>query len=98
MKVLLSLFHTARPSIHQVMDMIKAACMMWLSDEYRCDGLRFDSANDLPHHITQSITWDLREKYPGRILTAEVTPENPQKLHELGFDSLWVHSGYFDIM
>jgi len=82
----------------EVMDMVVAACSMWLSDEYKCDGLRFDSANDLPTHTVQRITWTMREKFPGRLLTAEVTPENPQKLHELGFDSLWVHSGYFDII
>jgi len=32
-------------------------------------------------------------------VTAEqVTPENPMSVHELGFDSVWVHSGYFDII
>ena len=29
---------------------------------------------------------------------AQVTPENPMSVHELGFDSVWVHSGYFDII
>ena len=28
----------------------------------------------------------------------QVTPENPMSVHELGFDSVWVHSGYFDII
>ena len=92
----------------------------------------------------QAMTWAIREKFPGRILTAEVcrllhfpwisshswnrgrllatvfavklsgtssaaqcachtapaqvTPENPMSVHELGFDSVWVHSGYFDII
>ena len=27
-----------------------------------------------------------------------MTPENPMSVHELGFDSVWVHSGYFDII
>ena len=44
------------------------------------------------------MTWRLREEFPGRLLSAEVTPENPQSVHELGFDSVWVHSGYFDII
>ncbi|KAG2424144.1 hypothetical protein HYH02_015227 [Chlamydomonas schloesseri] len=81
----------------EVYDMVQAACVMWLGD-YRCDGLRFDSANDLPRDTIQALTYNLRERFPGRILTAEVTPENPQSVHELGFDSVWVHSGYFDII
>ena len=32
------------------------------------------------------------------IALAQVTPENPMSVHELGFDSVWVHSGYFDII
>eukprot|EP00198_Chlamydomonas_reinhardtii_P005063 XP_001694399.1 predicted protein [Chlamydomonas reinhardtii] len=81
----------------EVYDMVQAACVMWLGD-YRCDGLRFDSANDLPRDTIQALTYHLHERFPGRILTAEVTPENPQSVHELGFDSVWVHSGYFDII
>jgi hypothetical protein len=49
----------------------------WLG-EYKCDGLRFDSANDLPHPLIQRLTWRIKQTYPGRFLTAEVTPENPQ--------------------
>lgn len=41
----------------------------------------------------QAMTWELHEQFPGRILTAEITPENPRGVHELGFDALWVHSG-----
>lgn len=70
---------------------------MWLRD-YNCDGLRFDSANDLPADVVKELTWRLRSAFPGRILTAEVTPENPMSVRELGFDSVWVHSGYFDII
>jgi 1,4-alpha-glucan branching enzyme len=81
----------------EVRDMIYASCQMWLRD-YNCDGLRFDSANDLPADMVKELTWKLREHYPGRILTAEVTPENPMSVRELGFDSVWVHSGYFDII
>lgn len=32
--------------------MVKGTCVMWLN-EYRVDGLRFDSANDLPGHAVQ---------------------------------------------
>lgn len=49
-------------------------------------------------HPRQELTWKLREAFPGRILTAEVTPENPMSVQQLGFDSVWVHSGYFDII
>ena len=28
----------------------------------------------------------------------QVTPENPLSVQQLGFDSVWVHSGYFDII
>ncbi len=37
----------------QVREMLYASCALWLSDAYRCDGLRFDSANDLPHDVIQ---------------------------------------------
>jgi len=81
----------------EVRDMAVAACAMYLQD-YHCDGLRFDSANDLPRDMVQELTWRLREQFPGRLLSAEVTPENPMAVQELGFDSVWVHSGYFDII
>ncbi len=32
------------------------------------------------------------------VTAGQVTPENPMSVHELGFDSVWVHSGYFDII
>lgn len=81
----------------EVCKMVQDACFRMLVD-YRVDGLRFDSANDLPSHLIQRITWALHDACPGRILTAEITPEDPRGVHELGFDSLWVHSGYFDII
>lgn len=81
----------------EVVDMVVAASSMYL-DRYRADGLRFDSANDLSWDVIKRLTWHLHQNYPGRLLTAEVTPENPQSVHELGFDSVWVHSGYFDII
>jgi|LauGreSuBDMM15SN_2_FD.fasta_scaffold1394343_1 1,4-alpha-glucan branching enzyme len=39
----------------QVRDMIEEACRVWLRD-YNCDGLRFDSANDLPAEAVQVMT------------------------------------------
>ncbi|KAG1668585.1 hypothetical protein FOA52_007320 [Chlamydomonas sp. UWO 241] len=81
----------------EVRDYVCAAAAMWLKD-FNCDGLRFDSANDLPADMVKELTTTLRAAYPGRILTAEVTPENPMSVRELGFDSVWVHSGYFDII
>lgn len=67
---------------------------MWL-DEYRCDGLRFDSANDLPWDYIPEWTSYLHDRFTGCLLIAEITPENPEGIHRLGFDSLWTHSGYF---
>jgi hypothetical protein len=32
--------------------MVEATCAGWLS-AFRCDGLRFDSANDLPREVMQ---------------------------------------------
>jgi len=81
----------------EVREMIKAACSMWLG-EYKCDGLRFDSANDLPWDFIPEWTSHLHENYNGCLLIAEITPENPEGIHRLGFDSLWTHSGYFDII
>ena len=81
----------------EVVAMAGDAAEMWLR-EYRCDGLRFDSANDLPRDAIQAMTWRLHQAFPDRLLTAEVTPENPTSITELGFDAVWVHSGYFDIV
>jgi 1,4-alpha-glucan branching enzyme len=36
--------------------MVADACKMWLGD-YRADGLRFDSANDLPREAVHHLTW-----------------------------------------
>mmetsp|Transcript_5310 Transcript_5310/g.19417 ORF Transcript_5310/g.19417 Transcript_5310/m.19417 type:complete len:341 (-) Transcript_5310:160-1182(-) len=77
--------------------MLYESCAIWL-DDFKCDGLRFDSANDLPMDTVQMLTYNLRSNFPDRIMTAEVTPENPVAIHEFGFDSLWVHSGYFDVI
>ena len=101
------IYHEGAPDTHwgrqlalwkrEVVQYIGDAAEMWLA-EYGVDGLRFDSANDLPRDAVQALTWRLHAAWPGRILTAEVTPENPTSITELGFDSVWVHSGYFDII
>ena len=57
----------------EVTDMLRDACASWLGD-FRMDGLRFDSANDLPPQTVQAMTWAMRERFPGRILTAEARP------------------------
>ena len=41
----------------------------------------------------QEVTWALKQGYPGRILSAEITPEDPQLMAQYGFDAIWVHSG-----
>lgn len=46
-----------------------------------------------PDTHTQQVTWALKQGYPGRILTAEITPEDPRLMAEYGFDAIWVHSG-----
>ena len=43
----------------EVRRMVHDACTSWLGD-FRCDGLRFDSANDLPPDVIQPLTWSLR--------------------------------------
>lgn len=81
----------------EVLHMLEESVVHYLTT-YRCDGLRFDSANDLAHDLCRTLTGAAHTAAPGCFLTAEVTPENPQAVHELGFDNLWVHSAYFDII
>jgi hypothetical protein len=42
---------------------------------------------------SQEVTWALKQRYPGRFLSAEITPEDPQLMAQYGFDAIWVHSG-----
>ncbi|KAI3423988.1 hypothetical protein D9Q98_009821 [Chlorella vulgaris] len=81
----------------EVRRMLVGAAAMWLG-EYRMDGLRFDSIKDVPMETVQEITWSMRDRFPGRWLSAEITPEDPQLMAAYGFDAIWVHSGYFDIV
>ena len=43
--------------------------------------------------VPQEVTWALRRDHPAAILTAEITPEDPQLMAAYGFDAIWVHSG-----
>ncbi|MGA1870859.1 MAG: alpha-amylase family glycosyl hydrolase [bacterium] len=79
----------------EVKEYLKAACRMWI-EEYNCDGLRFDSVHNMPWHMLQEMTYEIKHHYPGKILIAEVTPENPAVIMEAGFDSCWVHAAHFD--
>lgn len=79
----------------EVRDYIKAACRMWI-EEYNVDGLRFDSVHNMPWSILREITHDIRRYYPGKLLVAEITPENPAVVSDAGFDACWIHSAHFD--
>ena len=79
----------------EVRDYLTAACRMWI-DEYNVDGLRFDSVHNMPWHLLQELTRELKTSYPEKVLIAEVTPENPAVVTEAGFDACWVHSAHFD--
>jgi 1,4-alpha-glucan branching enzyme len=61
--------------------MLYDACATWLG-VYKMDGLRFDSASQLPMELMQRITWQLREKFPGKLLTADMTPEDPNMMKQ----------------
>ena len=82
---------------NEVYQMLEDACVMWL-EEYRCDGLRFDSVNDLPREVAQRLTYALRERCPGAWLCAEMMHEDPSAVTDLGFDSVWMPYCYFDIV
>ncbi|PHJ25713.1 alpha catalytic domain-containing protein [Cystoisospora suis] len=65
-------------------------------ENYKVDGLRFDSVHNMPWDLLQEMTYVIRSKHPSVILIAEVTPENPQICKGAGFDSCWIHSAYYD--
>lgn len=79
----------------EVKEYLKAACRLWI-EEYNCDGLRFDSVHNMPWHLLQEMTREFKKHYPGKMLIAEVTPEDPAVITEVGFDSCWVHAAHFD--
>ena len=79
----------------EVREYLKAACRMWI-EEYHVDGLRFDSVQNMPWHLLQEMTYEMRAHYPGCFLVAEITPENPAVINDAGFDSCWLHAAHFD--
>eukprot|EP00920_Eleutheroschizon_duboscqi_P006915 GHVT01016079.1.p1 GENE.GHVT01016079.1~~GHVT01016079.1.p1 ORF type:complete len:354 (-),score=98.24 GHVT01016079.1:261-1172(-) len=87
-------FAFQQPMVRQ---MIRAASQVFL-EEFNADGLRFDSVHNMPWKFLQELTAGLRAAFPGRILIAEVTPENPKICNDAGFDSCWIHSGYYDMI
>ena len=78
-----------------VRDYLLAACRMWF-EEYKADGLRFDSVHNMPWALLPEMTAQLKADYPEKFLVAEVTPENPKVVSEAGFDACWVHAAHFD--
>ncbi|KAF7456221.1 alpha amylase, catalytic domain-containing protein [Cryptosporidium felis] len=81
----------------EVQEMLYEACRVLLG-EYGVDGLRIDSAHNIPNWLLKGITGRLRREFPGKFLVAEVVPENPRYLEECGFDSCWIHSSYYDVI
>ena len=79
----------------EVKEYLQAVCRMWI-EEYNVDGLRFDSVHNMPWGLLQEITYEIRQYYPGKILIAEITPENPAVVTQAGFDSCWIHAAHFD--
>ncbi len=56
----------------EVRDYIKAAALIFL-EEYRGDALRLDSVHNMPSELVKEVTWIVKEKFPGRMLIAEVS-------------------------
>lgn len=79
----------------EVAQYLEAACRMWL-EEYRADGLRFDSVHNMPWHLLREMTRAIRQHHPDKFLVAEVTPENPAVVTDAGFDACWIHAAHFD--
>lgn len=81
----------------EVVDYAAAGADVW-PRYFRVDALRFDSINDLPHDVCREVTARVRGAHSGVYMMAELTPEDPKGIFDLGFDSLWCHSGLFDIV
>ncbi|KAH7649501.1 hypothetical protein FG379_001127 [Cryptosporidium bovis] len=81
----------------EIQEMLFMACDVFLG-EYGVDGIRFDSAHNIPSWLLKIITDKLRSKYRNKYFIAEIVPENPNYIKEYGFDSCWIHSSYYDII
>eukprot|EP01056_Protomagalhaensia_sp_Gyna25_P000862 Protomagalhaensia_sp_Gyna_25__861@NODE_1416_length_1856_cov_6_002752_g1142_i0_p1_GENE_NODE_1416_length_1856_cov_6_002752_g1142_i0NODE_1416_length_1856_cov_6_002752_g1142_i0_p1_ORF_typecomplete_len585_score87_26Alphaamylase/PF00128_24/2_9e44Alphaamylase/PF00128_24/6_3e03hDGE_amylase/PF14701_6/7_9e05hDGE_amylase/PF14701_6/3_7e02Glyco_hydro_70/PF02324_16/0_22Glyco_hydro_70/PF02324_16/22Melibiase/PF02065_18/0_034Cellulase/PF00150_18/0_026Alphaamylase_C/PF02806_18/0_04_NODE_1416_length_1856_cov_6_002 len=79
----------------QVLWYIRHTCSYFLKD-MNADGIRFDSVHNMEYSFTKDLIRELRNKYPDRIFIAEVTPEDPRACKDQSFDSVWVHSNYYD--
>lgn len=80
----------------EIQDMIFEASQMFLS-EYNGDGLRLDCVHEIPWKVLQTTTRNLRDKFPGKILISEMTPETPKVISDAGFDATWMHSSFYDM-
>eukprot|EP00850_Spirogloea_muscicola_P023978 SM000416S15661 [mRNA] locus=s416:10841:15493:+ [translate_table: standard] len=78
----------------EVQAMLLDAATMFL-EEYNGDGLRFDSVHSMPWDLLQKLTWQLKARYPEKILISEITPEKPEVIHGAGFNSTWMHYSYY---
>eukprot|EP01069_Polyplicarium_translucidae_P008171 Polyplicarium_translucidae@DN3193_c0_g1_i3.p1 len=83
--------------VPMVRDLIVSAARTFLED-YNMDGLRFDSVHNMPWQFLKDVVGELKRRHPGKILIAEITPENPAICRDVKFDGCWVHSTYYDMV
>jgi len=84
----------------EVQDYLMDACRMYLGNEYRCDGLRFDSVHNMPEWLVSKLNCDIKSEFPAACLIAETVPEDPRALKErdLGYDAIFLHAPHFDVV
>eukprot|EP00741_Cyanophora_paradoxa_P023331 tig00000254_g22538.t1 len=85
-------FAFSKPEIREY---LTQSALLFL-EEYKGDGLRFDSVHNNPWDLLKHWTGECKRRFPDKILIAEITPENPKVVTDAGFHSCWVHSAYFD--
>eukprot|EP00850_Spirogloea_muscicola_P015218 SM000115S23897 [mRNA] locus=s115:66902:71686:- [translate_table: standard] len=87
----------------EVQAMLLDAAIMFL-EEYNGDGLRFDSVHSMPWDLLQKLTWQLKARYPEKILISGVKATHlvskdharkPEVIHGAGFNSTWMHYSYY---
>jgi len=79
----------------EVKQMLYDSCAMYFR-EYNADGLRIDAAQLLPESLTKYLMFKLRQDFPGKLIFAEINPFEPEAIDNLGFDSAWDFSSFFD--
>ncbi len=86
-----------------IRDFFLANAVMYLN-EYRGDGLRFDSTRTIEAarglgndgwEFMQVLTWESKRLYPGKYLIAEHLPDHVSIVSSAGFHATWV-KGPFD--